>query len=69
MKDTTNTPIDATMTVNEAVRLFPATVSVFAAAGIDSCCGGALPIAEAARRHGIEPDQLLRQLEASAEQP
>jgi regulator of cell morphogenesis and NO signaling len=50
------------MTVNEAVRRYPRTVAVFHRHGIDACCGGALPIAEAAARHGIDVAQLLAQL-------
>jgi iron-sulfur cluster repair protein YtfE (RIC family) len=54
------------MSVNEAVRLYPATVAVFARAGIDACCGGSLPIEEAATRHGIELRALLAALETAA---
>jgi iron-sulfur cluster repair protein YtfE (RIC family) len=52
----------AALTVNETVRLFPGTVAVFSRHGIDSCCGGALPVAEAAARHGIDLEQLLKEL-------
>ena len=49
-------------TVNEAVRRFPATLTVFGSLGIDSCCGGTLPIAEAGRRHGADVPRLLAHL-------
>jgi regulator of cell morphogenesis and NO signaling len=52
-----------TMTVNEAIRRFPAMVAVFTNYGIDACCGGALPIGEAAQRHGVPLDALLDRLE------
>lgn len=42
------------MSVNEAIRRFPATVEVFNRYGIDACCGGAAPVAEAAVRDGAD---------------
>lgn len=48
-----------TMTVNEAIRRFPASVAVFNRYGIDACCGGAVPIGEAAVRDAADPDALL----------
>lgn len=51
-----------TMTVNDAIRLYPATVAVFDRHGIDSCCGGAAPVGEAAQRHGIEAAVLRQEL-------
>ena len=56
------TVLDCTQTVNETLRRFPATVTVFKAYGIDSCCGGALPVSEAAQRHGVDPDDLWSEL-------
>ncbi|HEU0078480.1 MAG TPA: DUF542 domain-containing protein, partial [Longimicrobiaceae bacterium] len=54
--------IDAGATVNETIRRFPATVAIFSAFGIDACCGGAVPVREAAERHGMDPDALLAAL-------
>ena len=51
------------MTVNEAIRLHPATVGVFNEFGIDACCGGAVPIREAAVRDGADPQVLLDALD------
>lgn len=63
----TNTdPIDADLTVNEAIRRFPATVAVFNDFGIDACCGGAAPLAEAAVRDGADPVELLDAVRAAA---
>ena len=59
-------PIHGGLTVNEAIRRFPATVAVFNEMGIDACCGGAAPIAEAAERDGADPDALLDALRAAA---
>jgi regulator of cell morphogenesis and NO signaling len=55
-------PIHEQMTVNEAVRLYPATVGVFNDHAIDACCGGAAPIREAALRDGADPDAVLTDL-------
>lgn len=46
------TTVTADTIVNEAVKQFPQTLYIFKIAGIDTCCGGALPIGEAAKRHG-----------------
>lgn len=66
----TNTEaIDAGLTVNEAIRRFPATVAVFNDFGIDACCGGAASLAEAAARDGADPEALLAALRVAAEVP
>ena len=58
---------DATITtdtiVNDAVKVHPQTLFVFQGAGIDTCCGGALPIGEAAKRHGVDANDLLKSIE------
>lgn len=50
------------MTVNDTIRRYPATVAVFSRYGIDACCGGAAPVAEAAVRHGADPIALQTEL-------
>lgn len=62
----TETIIDGAVTVNEAIRLFPATVEVFNRFGIDACCGGSVPITEAAARDGVDEGALLEALEEAA---
>ena len=54
------------ITVNEAIRRYPGTVAVFNAFGIDACCGGAAPLAEAAERDGADPRALLEAVRAAA---
>jgi hypothetical protein len=61
-------PIHPQMTVNEAVRLHPATVVVFNRYGIDACCGGAAPIHQAAVRDGADPDAVLADLNRAVEE-
>ncbi len=43
------------LTVNDAVQRWPESVAVFNDFGVDACCGGALPIHEAAVRAGADP--------------
>jgi iron-sulfur cluster repair protein YtfE (RIC family) len=51
--------ITADTTINAAIQQYPSVIRVFTAAGLDTCCGGALPIAEAAKKHGIDVNKLL----------
>lgn len=53
-------------TVHEAVGLSPGALDVLGRHGIDACCGGDLSLAEAARRHGVDLDLLLREMAAAA---
>ena len=60
--------IDPDWTVNDTLRIFPATVAVFDRFGIDACCGGAASIAAAARRDGADLVALIEALRLAAEQ-
>ena len=60
------TAIDMGTTVNDVVRMYPESVSVFNQLGIDACCGGDASIADAARRDGVELGSLLARLDAIA---
>ncbi|HEU4877924.1 MAG TPA: DUF542 domain-containing protein [Gemmatimonadaceae bacterium] len=59
----TTTQIDKASTVNEIVAQYPDSITVFNQFGIDSCCGGAVPLAEAAQRDGADVDELLAALQ------
>jgi regulator of cell morphogenesis and NO signaling len=59
-------PFSDGLTVNEAIRRFPATVAVFNAFGIDACCGGASTLTQAAVRDGADPAALLQAVRAAA---
>lgn len=48
--------------VDETLRRHPETMSVFNAFGIDTCCGSAATIEDAARRDGADADALLAAL-------
>ena len=55
---TDHTPL-AAASVNELLRLAPSTGAVFNRFGVDTCCGGGLPLDEAAREAGVPLDELL----------
>jgi iron-sulfur cluster repair protein YtfE (RIC family) len=54
--------IDASWTVNEVIRIFPETVTVFNAFGVDSCCGGDASLEEAALDAGADRSELISAL-------
>ena len=58
--------IPGTITVNETIHRYPATVEVFNVFGIDACCGGAASIVDAAERDGVKLSALLEALERVA---
>ncbi len=64
----TQSLIPPTMTVSRTIRLFPATVSVFNAVGIDAALGGDVTIETAARRDGADPIALIGALNRLAEE-
>ncbi len=49
-------------TVNSVVQRYPEVLPILARAGIDTCCGGGLPIGKAAQAHGLTIEVLLEQL-------
>lgn len=60
-------PFDPTLTVNEIMAREPRTIAVFNQFGVDTCCGSGVPVADAARRDGVEPDLLLAALRSAVE--
>lgn len=48
--------------IDELVEQAPGTMTVFASYGLDMCCGGGRPLAEALQLHGIEVDPVVRQV-------
>ena len=65
---TTTTHIASTETLNEIVARYPAALAVLSRFGMDTCCGGALPLAEAAQHHGLDVAELLAALEAALDE-
>lgn len=56
--------LESSITLNELVTRQPQTHAVLSGHGMDTCCGGAKTLAEAATAHGISLDELLKELEA-----
>jgi len=57
--------VDSTVSVNEIIRRFPATMAVFNRLGIDACCGGSASLDEAADRDGVDRATLVEALRAA----
>ena len=54
--------ISKEMIINDIIRRYPKTVSVFAEFGVDSCCGGAQPIEVTASEDGVDVEALVKAL-------
>ena len=61
----TPTTLDCSQTVNAIVAAHPATLPVFTAWGIDTCCGGKHAVDEVVRRHGLDGAALCTALGAA----
>ncbi len=52
--------------VNDCIRDFPNTIGVFTEFNIDSCCGGAVSIEDAAARDGADLEAMLAEINRRA---
>jgi regulator of cell morphogenesis and NO signaling len=59
--------VDPAWTVNELISRFPECMPLLNAHGVDTCCGGELPLDRAAREAGMAQRRLLDLLEAVAQ--
>ena len=66
---TPNTPITiiAEDTLNALVARYPQTLTVLQRLGLDTCCGGALPLQTAVQHHGLDLAEVLVALRAQVE--
>ena len=62
-------PIDPSRTVAELVLEQPSRARVFEELGLDYCCGGKTPLAEACESRGVPVDEAVAALGAAAELP
>jgi iron-sulfur cluster repair protein YtfE (RIC family) len=64
-----HTPISigAEDTLNAIVARYPQTLSVLQRFGLDTCCGGALPLHTAAQHHGLGLSEVVAALRAALE--
>lgn len=53
-------------TLNAIVARFPQALPVLQRFGLDTCCGGALPLRVAAQHHGLDVEDILRALDMAA---
>ena len=62
-------PITITIedTLNTIVARYPQTLPVLQRLGLDTCCGGALPLGTAAQHHGLDPAVVMAALRAELE--
>lgn len=58
--------ISEKMVVNDCIKQYPKTIGVFTRFQIDSCCGGAVSIEEAAKRDGAPLGELMAALKEAA---
>ena len=58
--------LDPTTSVDDMLRLHPSSAAVFNTFGIDTCCGGARSVRDAAREDGVDCCTLLAALEWAA---
>ena len=59
--------ITAEDTLNAIVARYPQTLPVLQRFGLDTCCGGALPLHTAAQHHDLDPAELVAALRAELE--
>ncbi len=59
--------IAPTDTLNTIVARYPELLPVLQHFGLDTCCGGALPLATAAEHHGLEVEELRSALQSALE--
>lgn len=54
--------LDCSLSVNAVLTIFPSTIPVFNRFGLDTCCGGALSVADAARAADVDAETLCSAL-------
>jgi regulator of cell morphogenesis and NO signaling len=67
--ETTRSVPSAELTLHEIVRRIPGAREVLLGHGLDLCCGGDLPLREAARLHGLDLEALLGALGEVPDRP
>ena len=61
------TTLNTQTTVGDLVRQQPSRSRVFENLKIDYCCGGKIPLAQACAKHGLDVDDVLKQLQDAAD--
>ena len=63
--DTSILRISPDQTLNAIVATWPYTLPILQRFGLDTCCGGAIPLHTAAQHHQLDLAQLLAELQAA----
>lgn len=56
------TTITKNMIINDVIKKYPKTITVFSKFKVDSCCGGASSIEKTAAMSGVDINPLLKEL-------
>jgi iron-sulfur cluster repair protein YtfE (RIC family) len=60
--------ITANMLVYDVARQWPQTMKVFARYGLDLCCGGMHPLEFVAKKHNLDLNRILAELNSAVEE-
>lgn len=66
MTTKTDAQLSGDLTLNEITSAVPRALEVFNRFGLDSCCGGAKPLALVCEKHGLDLEQVLGDIRALA---
>jgi len=64
MTTRTDAPLNGELTLNDIAAAVPRALEVFNRYGLDSCCGGAKPLALVCEKHGLDLEAVLGELKA-----
>ena len=64
MTTRTDAPLSGELTLNDIAAAVPRALEVFSRYGLDSCCGGAKPLALVCEKHGLDLEAVLGELNA-----
>ena len=64
MTTRTDAPLSGELTLNDIAAAVPRALEVFNRYGLDSCCGGAKPLALVCEKHGLDLEAVLGELKA-----
>lgn len=66
MPTKTDAQLSGDLTLNEITSAVPSALEVFSRYGLDSCCGGAKPLALVCEKHGLDLEQVLSDIQSVA---
>lgn len=66
MNPSTPSSLSGDLSLNQIAAQQPRALEVFDRLGLDSCCGGAKPLAVVCEKHNLNLDDVLRDLQALA---